>query len=97
MASLAQVIRRLTGAAADLVFLDVPRRAAKLPLSLQPSDGSAVIPIPLTQADTAARIGASRQSLNAALQQFQRRGWIALGPGQVQVDDPDALRRFIGD
>ena len=28
--SLADVVRRLTGAAADLVFLDLPRRVAKM-------------------------------------------------------------------
>ena len=34
MASLAGTIRRLTGNAADLVFLDAPRRVAKLLLTL---------------------------------------------------------------
>jgi CRP/FNR family transcriptional regulator, cyclic AMP receptor protein len=92
LGSLAEVVRRLTGAAADLVFLDIPRRVAKLLLTLPPDGGTA-----LTQAEMADRVGASRQSLNAALQDFQRRGWITVARREIGVRDRAALRRFVGD
>ena len=96
LASLAGVVRRLTGAAADLVFLDIPRRVAKFVLTLRDADGSDVVRTRLTQTDMADRVGASRQSLNAALQEFQRRGWITVGPGEIRIRDVEALRRFVG-
>ena len=45
----------------------------------------------------AAAVGASRQRLNAALQEFQRRGWVTVHPGKIELLDPDALRRFVGE
>ena len=95
LGSLAAVIRRLTGSAADLAFLDIPRRVAKLVVSRAASDNST--PARLTQTEMAAAVGASRQSLNAALQEFQRRGWVTVRPGEVELLDPPALWRFIGE
>jgi CRP/FNR family cyclic AMP-dependent transcriptional regulator len=97
LASLAGVVRRLTGAAADLVFLDIPRRAAKFLLTLRGPDETDVVRTRLTQTDMADRIGASRQSLNAALQEFQRRGWITVGAHEIRIRDAGALRRFVGE
>jgi CRP/FNR family transcriptional regulator, cyclic AMP receptor protein len=96
MASLAGTIRRLTGSAADLVFLDAPRRIAKLLLTLATGAGHLVVRTGLTQSELAERVGASRQTLNAALQGFQRRGWISVHGQEVAIRDPDALRRFVG-
>lgn len=96
LTSLAATVRRLTGDAADLVFLDIPRRVAKLLLSLPRADGTDVVRTRLTQTELAERVGASRQSLNAALQSFQRRGWITVGPHEVRLLDPSSLRRFVG-
>jgi CRP-like cAMP-binding protein len=90
LVAMATVVRRLTGSAADLVFLDIPRRVAKLLLDL-PAGG-----VVLTQLEMADRVGASRQSLNAALQDFQRRGWITVARRAVDVRDRAALRRFAG-
>jgi CRP/FNR family transcriptional regulator, cyclic AMP receptor protein len=95
LASLATTVRRLTGTAGDLVFLDIPRRVAKLVLSLR-QDGD-VVRAGLTQAEMADRVGASRQSLNAALQDFQRRGWVTIGAREIRLRDVPALRRFVGD
>jgi CRP-like cAMP-binding protein len=94
LASLAVTVRRLTGDAADLVFLDVPRRAAKLLLGL--ADGDGVARTRMTQTELAERVGASRQSLNAALQSFQRRGWLTVGTNEFRIRDAAALRRFVG-
>jgi CRP/FNR family cyclic AMP-dependent transcriptional regulator len=43
---LAVVVRRLTGAAADLVFLDLPRRLAKLLLEQRRAAGGDVVDVP---------------------------------------------------
>lgn len=95
LGELAGMVRRLTGDAADLVFLDVPRRVAKLLLSLPRGEGG-VVRTQLTQTDLAEKVGASRQSLNAALQHFQRRGWVVVGNREFRLRDEQALRRFVG-
>lgn len=94
LGSLAAVVRRLTGSAADLAFLDIPHRVAKLVLARGGSDGTAGPR--MTQTEMAAAIGASRQSLNIALQDFQRRGWITVRAGGVELRDAAALRRYVG-
>lgn len=96
LAALAAVVRRLTGSAADLVFLDSRRRIAKLVLQLCPPDGARVR-TGLTQGEMAERVGTSRQSLNTALQDFQRRGWLTVSGGDLALLDAASLRRFVGD
>jgi CRP-like cAMP-binding protein len=95
--SLADVVRRLTGAAADLVFLDLPRRVAKMLLIEREAAGSDVFETRLTQEEMAHRVGGSRQSVNAALREFQRRGWIAINGHRIHVRRPEALQRFVGE
>lgn len=86
---LAARVRHLTGTAADLVFLDLPRRLAKLLVS---SDAAAATG--LTQSDVAAQLGVARQSLNRALQRLQDRGWVEVQRGAILVLDAPALTRF---
>jgi CRP/FNR family transcriptional regulator, cyclic AMP receptor protein len=95
--SLADVVRRLTGAAADLVFLDLPRRVAKMLLIERETAGSDVFETHLTQEEMAHRVGGSRQSVNAALREFQRRGWIAVHGHRIHVRRPEAVQRFVGE
>lgn len=83
-------VRRLTGAAADLVFLDLPRRLAKLLVSEDAAEGMSGLP----QAQVAAQLGVTRQTLNRALQRLQDRGWIEVRRGDVDVLDREALLRF---
>jgi CRP/FNR family cyclic AMP-dependent transcriptional regulator len=85
---LASRVRRLTGSAADLVFLDLPRRLAKLLVS----DESAAAG--LTQSELGAQLGVTRQSLNRSLQRLQDRGWILVHRGGIDVLDRQALDRF---
>ncbi len=80
-------LRSVTDSAADLVFLDLPRRLAKL-LASSP-DG-----LSLPQAEVAAQLGAARPTLNRALSSFQRRGWVEVQRGGVEVLDVAALTRF---
>ena len=93
--SIAATLRRLTEATADLVFLDLPRRVAKILLGL-PQGADGVIRLRLSQEELAHQAGSTRQSVNAALRGFERRGWIDLQDRTVTVTQPDALGRFAG-
>ena len=94
--ALAASLRRLTDDTSDLVFLDLPRRVAKALLS-QPRDDDGVIGQKMTQEELARRVGGARQSVNAALRGFERRGWIQVRNQSVTVKQPAALSRFAGD
>ena len=92
-ASIAATLRRLTDAAADLIFLDLPRRVAKMLLS-QPSDADGSIRLKSSQEELAHRVGGTRQSVNAALRDFERRGWIEMHDRIITVKQAAALGRF---
>jgi CRP-like cAMP-binding protein len=94
--SIAATLRRLTEATSDVVFLDLPRRVAKVLLS-QPRDSNGVIWPHLTQEQLAHHAAATRQSVNAALRGFERRGWITLDGRAVTVRQPERLAQFVGD
>jgi len=94
--SLAASLRRLTEDTSDLVFLDLPRRVAKVLLS-QPRGADGVIGPKMTQEEFAHRVGGARQSVNAALRGFERRGWIQVRNQAVTVKQAAALSRFAGD
>jgi CRP/FNR family cyclic AMP-dependent transcriptional regulator len=93
--SIAATLRRLTDATADLVFLDLPRRVAKILLS-QPRDDDGIIRHKMSQEELAHQVGSTRQSVNAALRGFERRGWIEMHDRAVTVKQPAALNRFAG-
>jgi CRP/FNR family transcriptional regulator, cyclic AMP receptor protein len=93
--SIAATLRRLTEVTADLVFLDLPRRVAKVLLS-QPRGDDGIIRPGMSQEELAHQVGSTRQSVNAALRGFERRGWIEMQDRAVAVKQPDALARFAG-
>jgi len=93
--SVAATLRRLTEATSDLVFLDLPRRVAKVLLS-QPRDDAGVITPHLTQEQLAHQAAGTRQSVNAAMRGFERRGWITLNGRAVTVRQPEMLAQFAG-
>jgi len=92
-ASLAATLRRLTEATSDLVFLDLPRRVAKVLLS-QPRGDDGVIRPGMSQEELAHQAGGTRQSGNAALRGFERRGWIKTHGRAVTVKQAATLSRF---
>jgi CRP/FNR family transcriptional regulator, cyclic AMP receptor protein len=94
--SLAVTLRRLTEGASDLVFLDLPRRVAKVLLS-QSRDEDGVIRLRMSQQQLAHQAAGTRQSVNAALRGFERRGWIGVQDRAVTVLQAAALSRFAGD
>ena len=99
LAALARRLRRTNEAMADLVFSDVPGRVAKALLDLAgkfgvPSpDGSIHVVHDLTQEELAQLVGASRETVNKALADFQNRGWLRLEQRGVDIVDADRLSR----
>jgi CRP/FNR family cyclic AMP-dependent transcriptional regulator len=91
--SIAATFRRLADEAGDLVFLDLPRRVAKVLVS-QPSDDDGVIWLPMSQDELAHQVGGTRQSVYAALRGFERRGWLEMRDGAVAVKQATALDQF---
>ena len=99
--TLGSLVRRLTGQAGDLVFLDLHARIAKLLLSLadQHTGGAGPqedIDVPFSQSDLARMVGASRQTVNQILRSFQATGFIALSGRHLRILRADALRKRAG-
>lgn len=94
LVELATIARRQTDNSADLTFLDLPRRLARRLLAV--ADGAPVVDLGLSQRDLAAMVGGSRQSVNQALGDFQRRGWLKLDGSVITLLDHIALSRFAG-
>jgi CRP-like cAMP-binding protein len=88
---LAEILRRLSGSTADLVFLDLPRRLAKLIVS---REGAGHDDVHLTQSELASMLGVTRQSLNRALGGLQRRGWVTVRGAELHVHNRIALEHF---
>jgi CRP/FNR family transcriptional regulator, cyclic AMP receptor protein len=94
--NLGQMVRRLTDQVADLIFLDLTGRLAKLLLRLGQGharpDGTVVIDLGMTQSDLAAMVGASRPAVNKVLQRMVVRGLITVDGQVIVLHDLDGLR-----
>jgi CRP/FNR family cyclic AMP-dependent transcriptional regulator len=96
-----RLLRRLTGQAADLVFLDLEGRIAKLLIGMAEQRGVSgerglALDLGVTQADLASMVGGSRQSVNQILRGLAGRGLVDLGKREITIVDEDALRRRAG-
>jgi CRP/FNR family cyclic AMP-dependent transcriptional regulator len=99
LASLGALVRRLTEQAADLVFLDLHGRVAKLLVHFaaeQGQEGEAILDLHLTQSDLAAMVGGSRQSVNQILGAFEKRGYLELRGRTILLKRMDLLSRRAG-
>lgn len=99
--SLGAVIRRLTEQTADLIFLDLHGRVAKLLVGFAEEQGKqdvdgVLLDLNLTQRDLAAMVGGSRQSMNQILHGFAARDYVELRGRTILVKDIDRLRRRAG-
>lgn len=99
--SLGALVRRLTDQTADLVFLDLHGRVAKLLLSLAEErgvmrDGERFLDLHLTQSDLASMVGGSRQSVNHILRTFEALGYLEVDGRRIIIRRPDLLRRQAG-
>jgi len=97
---LAQRLRATHETAADLMFLDLPARVAKLLVNVaeDPAVGSVVDleRLNLTQRDLGGMVGGSRQRINRILNDFQTRGWIRLEDRSIVLLHPERLRKRAG-
>jgi CRP-like cAMP-binding protein len=97
--ALAARLRRTNEAMADLVFSDVPGRVAKALLDLgakfgeDSGDGVIHVTHDLTQEELAQLVGASRETVNKALADFQSRGWVRVEQRGVDLLDVERLTR----
>jgi CRP/FNR family cyclic AMP-dependent transcriptional regulator len=99
--SLGSMVRRLTDQAADLVFLDLHGRVAKLLLALSEERGKTegegrALDLRLTQTDLANMVGGSRQSVNQVLNSFERLGYLELDGRRIVIRKPELLQRRAG-
>jgi CRP/FNR family transcriptional regulator, cyclic AMP receptor protein len=102
MQELSQRVRYNTRQMDSLVTLPVPARLARKLVELAQAYGRPTMPdnptqgvhidLALTQSQLASLIGASRESTNKSLRDFQRQQWIRLAQGHIIVLDPDGLR-----
>lgn len=98
LCSVGSLVRRLTTQTADLVFLDLEGRVAKLLVGLAEERGTSleentVLDLALTQRDLASMVGGSRQSVNHILHALQSRGFLELHGREVLIVEADKLRR----
>lgn len=101
LSSLGSILRRLTEQTADMVFLDLGGRIAKLLLSLgeehgRQSRGTTLLELRLTQTDLAQMVGATRPAVNRVLQSFVARRLISIDGHTITIHDDPALRRRAG-
>jgi len=99
--SIGALLRRLTEQTADLVFLDLGGRMAKLLLRLSDEhgrweDGTTILDLRLSQTDLAQMVGASRPAVNRILQSFAGRGFISIDGHMILLHDQTALERRAG-
>lgn len=75
----------------DLQDPDDYRRIARGLRRVASSEG---VPIPLTQTALGIMSNASRKTVNAALQRFERAGWVKPGYRAITVTDLEGLREY---
>lgn len=95
---LARRLRRTIDSQVELIFTDVHGRLAKQLLQLAQrfgcqDDGAMHVSHDLTQEEIAQLIGASRETVNKALTDFARRGWIQPHDKSVLILDSERLMR----
>ncbi|HUP54522.1 MAG TPA: Crp/Fnr family transcriptional regulator [Methylomirabilota bacterium] len=97
LASIAGELRRLTTHVEELHFLDITGRLAARLVRLSQeggtpaADGSVRLRTNLTQADLAAMVGCTRQSVNKLLGQFTDDGLVRLERDAIVLTDIDGL------
>jgi CRP/FNR family cyclic AMP-dependent transcriptional regulator len=101
LGSAGALLRRLTGQAGDLVFLDLEGRVAKVLVEMAergdgPTTGVLTVDVGLTQSDLGAMVGGTRQSVNQSLHALEARGFIRVHGRIIEIAEPDALRRRAG-
>jgi len=97
LASLSRRLRHMTRVVRDATLRDVPARLARVLLDLAARHGQAIpqgirVESRMTQAELAALVGASRESVNRALRSFEQRGLIDWDSSRIMIKRPEQLR-----
>lgn len=58
------------------------------------TEGAQAISLKTTHQDLATELGTAREVVSRQLKEFERRGWVSLGRGRIELGDPAALRRL---
>ena len=90
-------MREVSTHLADAKLSSVDARVAARIIELTPMSsvaGPEHLKVRLPQSEIASMVGASRQSVNKALQSFQRNGWVTLQHTNIIVHDLPALVRI---
>ncbi len=98
--ALAARLRQMNQRFAEVISLDLPGRLAKCLLELAERNGEAVaegvaFELPLSQREIGELVGASRQSVNRALAQWEHLGLLRRRHRRIVLVRPDALQRRI--
>jgi CRP/FNR family cyclic AMP-dependent transcriptional regulator len=89
-------LRRTSDQVEDAVFLDLPRRLAKVLLEMHSrASGEQAQTISITQRDLSQMVGAPRESANKTLREWERKGWLKLRHRGVTILQPKALAGLI--
>lgn len=92
LAAMSRKLRATTQQAQDVAFLDVPSRLARALLGVAGAGEPPVCRV--TQGELAGLVGATRESVNKWLGQFERRGLLSRRRGAITLLDRAALRRL---
>lgn len=86
-------LRRTTEQVEDVVFLDLPARLAKtlLRLAVKPVERGRPPFVRASQSELGTMVGATRESINKHLGEWQRNGIVSMNAGLVRLLDPDSL------
>jgi CRP-like cAMP-binding protein len=92
-------LRRTSEQVEDIIFLGLPHRLAKVLLHLHRRSVADGAPntIRITQHEISQMIGASRESTNKQLRDWQRRKWLRLERNCVVVLAPQALQGLVSE
>jgi CRP/FNR family transcriptional regulator, cyclic AMP receptor protein len=93
-------LKRVEARVEDLVFRSVRVRVARMLSELAEGFGRrdgdrVVIDIPITQAELATLVGATRQTVNQALGELGKEGLVARRRQRIVLLQPDALARLV--
>lgn len=94
--TLCKRIRLLTDRVGQLANMDIPTRLANALLGFAEDVGSEMqgrfyLPVRLSQAELAAMIGSSRESVNKFIKLWENEGLIATVDGRLQILSPSSL------
>jgi CRP/FNR family transcriptional regulator, cyclic AMP receptor protein len=85
-------LRRTSDQVEDAVFLDLPQRLAKVLLAMNTRAATnQAQTISITQRDLSQMVGASRESTNKTLREWERKGWLKLHRQGLTILQPKAL------